>query len=78
MTTLSLSLSLSHEEYGCELTLVAHASYHASTLGSSDGYYMAYNPITLPCILFKFIEIKFIYCHSCVMFIMKSMSICND
>ena len=39
---------------------------------------MAYEPIALPCILFKFIEIKFIYYHSCVMFAMKSMSISND
>ena len=39
---------------------------------------MAYKPITLSCILFKFIEKEFIHCHSCVMFAMKSMSICND
>ena len=44
----------------------------------SDGYYVAYKPITLSCILFMFIEMKFIHCHSCVMFAMKSMSICND
>ena len=25
-----------------------------------DGYYMAYNPIPLPCILFIFMEMKFI------------------
>ena len=43
-----------------------------------DGYYMAYEPITLSCMLFLFIEIKFIHFHSCVMFLMKSMSICND
>ena len=43
-----------------------------------DGYYVAYKPITLPCILFMFIEMKFIQCHSCVMFAMKSMSMCND
>ena len=30
------------------------------------------------CILFMFIEVKFIHCHSCVMFAMKSMSMCND
>ena len=35
-------------------------------------------PITLLCILFMFIEMKFIHCHSCVMFAIKSMSICND
>ena len=43
-----------------------------------DGYNMAYKPVTLPCISFIFIEIKFIHRHSCVMFGMKSMSICND
>ena len=43
-----------------------------------DGYYVAYKPITLSCILFIFIEMKFIHCHSCVMFAMKSMSMCND
>ena len=43
-----------------------------------DGYYVAYKPITLLCILFMFIEMIFIYCHSCVMFVMKSMSMCND
>ena len=42
------------------------------------GYYVAYKPITLSCILFMFIEIKFIHCHSCVTFAMKSMSMCND
>ena len=44
----------------------------------SDGYYVAYKPITLSCILFMFIEMKFIHCHSSVMFAMKSMSMCND
>ena len=43
-----------------------------------DGYYVAYKPITLSFILFMFIEMKFIHCHSCVMYAMKSMSICND
>ena len=43
-----------------------------------DGYYVAYKPITLSCILFMFIEMKFIHFHSCVMFAMKSMSMCND
>ena len=42
------------------------------------GYYAAYKPIILLCISFLFIEMKFIHCHSCVMFVMKSMSICND
>ena len=46
--------------------------------GHGDGYYVAYKLITLPYISFMFIEMKFIHCHSCVMFAMKSMSICND
>ena len=45
---------------------------------SGDGYYVAYKPITLLSILFMYIEMKFIHCHSCVMFVMKSMSRCND
>ena len=44
----------------------------------SDGYYVAYKPITLSCILFMYIEMKFIHCHSYVIFAMKSMSMCND
>ena len=44
----------------------------------TNGYYVAYKLITLSCILFMFIEIKLIHCHSCVMFTMKSMSMCND
>ena len=43
-----------------------------------DGYSVAYKPITLSCILFMFIEMKFIHCYYCVMFAMKSMSMCND
>ena len=43
-----------------------------------DEYYVADKLITLPYISFMFFEMKFIYCHSCVMFAMKSMSICND
>ena len=43
-----------------------------------DGYYVAYKPITLSYILFMFIEMKFIQFHSCVMFAMKSKSMCND
>ena len=39
---------------------------------------MAYKPIILSCILFMFIEMKFIHCHYCVMFEMKFMNICND
>ena len=44
----------------------------------SDGYDVAYKPIILLCISFRFIEIKFIHCHSCVMFVMNSMSIYTD
>ena len=46
--------------------------------GHPDGYYVASKPITLSCILFMFIEMKFIHCHYCVMFAIKSMSMCND
>ena len=45
---------------------------------SPDRYYVAYKPITLSSILFMFVEMKFIHFHSCVMFAMKSMSMCND
>ena len=38
---------------------------------------MGYKPITLQCVLFMFIVMIFIHCHSCVMFTMKSMSIHN-
>ena len=34
---------------------------------------MTYKPIIISCIMFMFIEIKFIHCYSCVMFAMKSM-----
>ena len=40
-----------------------------------DRHYVAYKPITLPRISFMFIEMKFIHCHLCVMFVTKSMSI---
>ena len=43
-----------------------------------DGYYVAYKPITLSCILFMFIEMIFTHYHSYVMFAMKSMSMCYD
>ena len=55
--------------------------YHRQRAGEDilrDGYYVAYKLITLSCILFMFIEMIFIYCHSCVMFAMKSMSMCNN
>ena len=35
-------------------------SYSHDTL---DGYFMAYKPLTLPCISFIFIEIKFIHLY---------------
>ena len=43
-----------------------------------DGHYVTYKPIAISCISFMFIEIKFIHCHSCVMFTMKSKIICNN
>ena len=46
--------------------------------GSDDGYYVSYKSITLLSILFVYIEIKFIHCHFCVMFAMKSLNICNE
>ena len=46
--------------------------------GNHDGYYMTYKPITLPFISLMFIEMKFIHYHSCVIFVMKPMTICND
>ena len=49
-----------------------------SGLVEDEGYYVAYKPITLLFILFIFIEIKFIYFPSNVMFAMKFMNICND
>ena len=58
-----------------------HGGHGANSLGISvntDGYYVAYKPITLLGISFMFIEMIFIRCHSCVMFAMKSMSMCND
>ena len=61
---------------------MVHRPLNADVVGvpdvATDGYYVAYKPITLSCILFMFIEMKFIHCHSCVMFAMKSMSMCND
>ena len=71
MIIFQLSLKISKR---VELTL----SLSRHERGRDDGYYVAYKPITLSCILFMFIEMKFIHCHSCVMFAMKSMSMCND
>ena len=55
-------------DHGINMTKFHHA----------DGYYVAYQPITLSCILFIFFEMKFIHYHSCVMFAMNSMRMCND
>ena len=46
--------------------------------GLGDGYYVTYKPITLSCTLFMFIKMKFIHCHSCMIFVMKFMRISND
>ena len=43
-----------------------------------DRYYVAYKPITLLCLSFMYIEMKFIHYQSYVMFKMKYVSICND
>ena len=43
-----------------------------------DRYIIACKLITLQNIFFMFIEIKFIHYYSCMMFAMKSISICND
>ena len=56
--------------------LAQHAHYICNV--TTDGYNMAYKPITLSCNLFMLIEMKFIHRHSCVMFVMKSMSMYND
>ena len=62
--------------YRCFMLVMGDKLKHLDDI--FDGYYVAYEPITLPCILFMFIEMKFIHCHSCVIFIMNSMNICND
>ena len=46
--------------------------------GRSNGLFIAAKLITLQCILFIFIEMKFIHFYLCVMCVMKSMSIYND
>ena len=66
--------------WACRLLSEIHSRLCKSlqTTHHLDGYYVAYKPITLSSILFMFVEMKFIHCHSCVMFAMKSMSMCND
>ena len=46
-----------------------------ATFGESDGYYVAYKPITIPCVTFIIIEIKLIHCPCSVIFEIKFMSI---
>ena len=48
------------------------------SIDCADRYDLTNKSITLPCVLFMFIEIKFIYFHSCVMFVIQYMSKCND
>ena len=57
-------------EYDHNIDFVGHALEH-------DRYYVAYKPIIFLHISFIFIEMKFIHCHSYMMFAMKSMSICK-
>ena len=56
------------EKISCKSSYILHI----------DGCYVAYEPITLPCILFMFFQMNFIHCHSYVIFAIKSMGICND
>ena len=65
-------------EHHCTTMGLLHKGNWLLSKWEIDGYYVAYKPITLSCILFMFIEMKFIHCHSCVMFVMKSMSMYND
>ena len=82
--TAALAVTYHRAEVSCiSVTLLTHSwNMMECTYGLCDvildGYYAAYKPITLSSILFMFVEIKFIHCHSCVMFAMKSMSRCND
>ena len=57
-----------------------HLKLYASIFMHSlhDKYYVAYKPITLSCIPFMFIKIKFTDYHSCVLFVMKFMGIYNN
>ena len=47
-------------------------------MSQNDGYMSPINQITLLCISLIFIEMKCIYSHSCMMFAIKVMSMCND
>ena len=66
-----------HRPYVCDF-LDTYISLVINSIGPIEGYYVAYKAITLSSILFIFMEMKFLHCHFCVMFAMKSMSICND
>ena len=72
------SVLISDPKSGKKFKVNAHPLKSYLTAEPPDGYYVAYKQIALSCILFMFIEMKFIHCHSCVMFEMKSMSMCND
>ena len=77
--TKSLLDSTPYEKWSGRKTLVDHLRVFGLVVHVKiDGYYVAYKPITLSSILCMFVEMKFIHCHSCVMFAMKSMSMCND
>ena len=65
-------------EYHCTTMGLMHKGNWLYSKWEIDEYYVAYKPITFSCILFMFIEMKFIHCHSFVMFAMKFMSMCND
>ena len=71
---------LSNLNQSLKLVLI-HGRNHKNSffdISTTNRYYMAYKLITLLFILFILIRIKFIPCHSYMMFIMNSMSIYND
>ena len=71
----NLWLSIS---FTCTSSTIGNTLYGVVVGLIIDGYYVAYKPTTLPCILFMFIEIKFIHYHSCMMLATKFMSICTN
>ena len=74
----TIHFSLIKDGFTISHHVVASDSWHTERILKeiSDRYFVAYKPIILPCISFMFIEMKFIHNHSCLMFAMKSMSIC--
>ena len=74
----AIQFSLIKDGFTISHHVVASDSWHIERILKeiSDRYFVAYKPIILPCISFMFIEMKFIRYYSCVMFTMKSMSIC--